>query len=278
MEIGESPLWDDATGELLWVDTMLGSIAEGPAGPRQRQVPLGRTIGGCDRTYRVRVNSLAAVRDGFGLVREDGSLDLLAEVESGQNDMRMNDGGCDPLGRFWAGSMELRAAHGRGSLYRLDEDLVVHRTLEGLGCSNGIGWSPDGRRMYYIDSPLQRVDVFDFDAGRGDASNRRPLCKIPAEDGIPDGLSVDREGFVWVALWGGGRVLRFAADGTLDLTVRLPVTTPTSCAFGGDDLDILYITTASIASDEADLAMGAGGVFRCRPGVQGAPVARFRGL
>jgi sugar lactone lactonase YvrE len=189
----------------------------------------------------------------------------------------MNDGACDRAGRFWAGTMALDERPGAGALYRLDRDGRVETMLRPVTISNGIDWTGDDRRMYFIDSPTQSVDLFDFDATTGAIANRRTFVRIPPDAGVPDGLTVDAGEGVWVALWGGGAVHRYTPDGALDCVVRLPVTHPTSCAFGGDDLRDLYITTAAIALDarERERQAHAGGLFRCRPGFVGREPNRF---
>jgi sugar lactone lactonase YvrE len=191
----------------------------------------------------------------------------------------MNDGKCDAAGRFWAGTMALDERGGAGALYRLDPDGHVETMIDGVTISNGLDWSDDGRLMYFIDTPTQSVDVFDFDLASGRIANRRSFARIDPVDGAPDGLTLDAEGFVWVALWGGSRVRRYAPDGALDSIVRVPATYVTSCAFGGADLGDLYITTARIKLSEADRASQplAGGLFRARPGVRGRPPHRFSG-
>jgi sugar lactone lactonase YvrE len=145
--------------------------------------------------------------------------------------------------------------------------------LTGVSLSNGLGWSPDNRFMYYVDTPTRRVDVFDFDVVSGELSNRRALLEVPAGRGVPDGLTVDADGCIWLALWGGGAILRFTPDGRVDSEVRLPVTRVTSCTFGGRTLDELYITTASIELSQSELANQpyAGAIFVCRPGIDGVP-------
>jgi len=223
---------------------------------------------------------MLAVRDGFGrLDFETGRVRLLAEVEADRPDQRMNDGRCDRRGRFWAGTMALDHRAGAGALYRLDPDLSVTRVLGGVTISNGIDWTDDGRRMYYVDTGAGSIDMFDVEPESGAIANRRTFARIAPADGAPDGLVLDADGCVWVALWGGGAVRRYACDGSIERTIRLPVTYPTACAFGGPDLGDLYITTAAIGLSEAGRAREpqAGGVFRCRPGPRGRPPHRFRG-
>jgi sugar lactone lactonase YvrE len=190
----------------------------------------------------------------------------------------MNDGKCDPSGAFLAGTMHRDEVAGAGALYRLSPDGSVDRLISGVTISNGLGWSPSGDRMYYVDSPTQAVDVVDYDAF-GPLGGRRRFAEIAPADGMPDGLAVDAEGGVWVALWGGSQVRRFTADGMLDDIVELPVSQVTSCAFGGEDWGELYITSASWEYDEARFQDEplAGAVFAARPGVSGMPTSRFAG-
>jgi sugar lactone lactonase YvrE len=223
---------------------------------------------------------LLALRDGFGRLDLDtGALRMVAAVESDRPDHRMNDGCCDGAGRFWAGTMAIDERPCAGSLYRLDPDGSVHTMLRGVTISNGIDWSADHRRMYYVESGTGRVDVFDFDRSLGEIENRRSFVCIPPECGVPDGLTIDSEEFVWVALWGGGAVHRYAPDGSLDAIVRLPVTHPTSCAFGGKDMQDLYITSATVALSAAERSAQplAGALFCCRPGAVGRMSHLFGG-
>jgi sugar lactone lactonase YvrE len=168
---------------------------------------------------------------------------------------------------------------GHGALYRLDEDGSVVRVLSDVSISNGIDWSPDDRHMYYADTPTGRVDCFEFDAARGTLRNRRPFVTIPSDAGWPDGLTVDESGHVWVALWQGGAVHRYAPDGSLERVVRFPVTLTTKAMFGGPDRRDLYVTSAWIDLDEDERARQpmAGGLFRVRADVAGQQPRRFAG-
>jgi sugar lactone lactonase YvrE len=166
-----------------------------------------------------------------------------------------------------------------GSLYRLDHDGRVARMVTGVTVSNGIGWSPDGTLMYYVDTLTGRIDVFDFDEAWGTITNRRTFVTVSHRAGHPDGLVVDVDGGVWLALWAGGAIHRYTPDGKMDLAIPLPVTHPTKCAFGGPDGRDLYITSAWIELTDAERAKQplAGGVFVCRPGVEGQPTRVFAG-
>jgi sugar lactone lactonase YvrE len=277
-DIGEGPVWWPEQGLLLWVDITRGHVhVLDPATSGRRRVEVGQPVGA---VVPRRSGGLAlAVQEGFALADAISGPARLAVPVGGDPSLRMNDGKCDPQGRFWAGTMAYDEREGAGTLYRLDPDLRVGTMLDGLTVSNGMGWSLDGRTMYFIDTPTQRVDAFDFDPGQGAIANRRPLVEVPPEAGLPDGMTVDAEGFLWVALWGGWAVRRYAPDGTLDRVVRLPVSQVSSCTFGGPDLDELYVTSA--ASDLAPAALRhephAGGLFRHRPGVRGLPVVPFAG-
>jgi sugar lactone lactonase YvrE len=223
---------------------------------------------------------VVATPEGFArLDVESGRLTPIATVETNIPGNRMNDGACDPAGRFWAGTMAIDERPGAGSLYRLDPDGRVTPMVSGVTISNGLAWSADARRMFYVDSPTQRIDVFDFDLDTGAIENRRPFASIPVEDGIPDGLTIDVDDGIWVALWGGGRLHRYTRDGVLDRVVRLPVTYPTRCAFGGPGLDELFVTSAWMAmtQDERAAQPHAGGIYRLRPGIRGRRATPFGG-
>ena len=223
---------------------------------------------------------MLAVHDGFARMDlSTGRVQMVAAVEADRPDQRMNDGKCDPAGRFWAGTMAIDERGGAGSLYRLDPDGRVHTMLGHVSISNGLDWSDDGRTMYFIDSPTQSVDLFDFDLPTGAIANRRSLVRVGGVHGMPDGLTLDVDGCVWVTLWGGGEVRRYARNGSLAASVRLPTAYPTSCIFGGPDLRDLYITTATIKLSYEDRAgqPSAGGLFRARPGPAGRAPNRFKG-
>jgi sugar lactone lactonase YvrE len=276
--VGEGPVWDDASGTLVWVDIMGSAVHRyDPTRDQDKAVDVGQPVGAAV-LRRSGKGLILAVRDGFGVLDEgSGNVELVAPVEADVPTRRMNDGKCDPAGRFWAGTMGFEPTPGTGALYRLDPDLQVTRVLGGITLSNGLDWTRDGRQMYYIDSMTQGVDVFDFDLKEGRLGQRQRLITIASEDGLPDGMTVDAEGALWVALHGSGTIRRYLPDGQVDLVVRVPPTMVTCCAFGGPDLTDLYITTMHLGlSDEGRRAQPlAGALFRCRPGVRGLPPNRF---
>jgi sugar lactone lactonase YvrE len=278
-ELGEGPVWDSELGRLIWVDITGERVHRfDPLTGDDETTAVGQPVGAA--SPRIPDGLVLAVRDGFVFLDlERARLQLVAEVEAETPGNRMNDGKCDAAGRFWAGTMPFAGNRPSGALYRLDSDLSVSRMLDGVTISNGIAWSPDGRSMYYIDSPTYRVDVFDYDVDAGEIAKRRTLFELPADGGLPDGMTVDAEGLLWIAFWGVGAVRRYTPDGLLAAVVELPVSLVTSCAFGGPDLADLYITSASgpLSPEQAVDQPVAGGLFRARPGVSGLPHHRFRG-
>lgn len=268
----EGPVWSDQWGGLRWVDMLTGDILSlTPSGTVER-----RHVGTVAAALRPRRGggAVIGVERGFVLEDVDGSLNAVAEAWT-DPEIRMNDGGCDPDGRFYCGSMAYDLHAGGGALYRFDPDRSVHRVFEDVTISNGIEWSPDGSRAYYNDTATSQVDVFDYDSETG-LTNRRPFAKVSPDDGRPDGLTVDAEGGVWVALNRGGSVRRYSAAGDLDDVIELPTKSVTACTFGGVNLDELFITTS-----QENLKIGedpvAGSVFRAQPGVIGLPAREFWG-
>jgi sugar lactone lactonase YvrE len=186
----------------------------------------------------------------------------------------MNEGDCDPDGRFYCGSMAYDETPGGGSLYRLDPSGTATVILTGVSISNGLTWSPDGGTAYYVDTSTHRIDAFDYDPDAG-LTNRRPVVHIAESDGAPDGLTIDTDGNLWVALWGGSAVRRYTPDGVLTEHLPLPVTNVTACTFGGPNLDDLYITT-SRQQVPPGTQPEAGALFRAHPGARGLPTRSYR--
>jgi sugar lactone lactonase YvrE len=272
--LGEGPRWDAAARRLLWVDIEAGALhLFDPARDEDRAILLGKRVGAVAPMTSGGV--LVALADRLAVVDlGDESVRTLVEIPH-EVDRRLNDGACDPAGRFWVGSMALDESPGAGALYRYSRDAGLERVLEGVTLSNGIGWSPEGATMYYVDSPTHRIDVFDFDVETGEISGRRPWVEIEPDDGTPDGLAVDDEGGVWLALWGGGAVRRYSPGGELDRVLRVPTDNVTACCFGGDEGRLLYVTTASVGLDARQPL--AGSVFATEVDVPGPPAQPFAG-
>jgi len=276
-DLGEGPSWDVAEGCLIWVDIPPGVVHRfEPRSGDDERFEIGQPVGAAVPASDGRI--LVAVSNGFSFGRNrEAMLERIADVEADLSETMMNDGKCDPSGRMWAGTKDAVGMRPVGSLYRLGSDRAPKRMVTGVAISNGLGWSLDGRTMYYIDSPTHRVDAFTFDPDSGDLSDRRPLVEFPEAFGLPDGMTVDEEGFLWVAFYGGSAVRRIDPEGAVRSVVELPVSQVTSCAFGGADLSELFITSAR--SDLSDAALAdqphAGGVFRLAPGVHGLPQRPF---
>jgi sugar lactone lactonase YvrE len=272
---GEGPCWFNRRGEVLWVDMLAGRVlATSLATAITQVIEIPGPVAAVVRP-RVAGGLVVVTETGVLLLDEYESPSPLCEILS-EPGMRMNDGGCDPQGLLWCGSLAYDEREGAGSLYRVDADGGVTTALTGVSISNGIGWSPDGATAFYVDTPTGRIDAFSFDGASGELSERRPFAEIEPGLGQPDGIAVDAEGGVWVALWEGGAVRRYASDGALDAVVPLPCGLVTACAFGGTELDDLFITTSREGLPPgADPAGGA--LFRCRPGVRGLPVLEFAG-
>ncbi|MHC9046904.1 SMP-30/gluconolactonase/LRE family protein [Microbacterium saperdae] len=268
----EAPVWSTAWGGLRWVD--------GDAGDLLTLRADGVTRQHIDDEYlafvRPRANGGVVAVGARTLYLADAVDEEFRAVSTLLDDprVRMNDGCCDPRGRLLAGSMAYDATADAGIVLRLDTDLAVTTVLPRTTISNGIGFSPDGQRAYYVDTLSHRIDV--FDVAEGELRGRRVFVRIPDEQGLPDGLTVAADGSVWVALWGGSAVHGYDSSGALVATVALPVPQVSACTFGDDDLGTLYITT-SAQGLPADHGTPAGSVFSVRPGVHGIPVTPFAG-
>jgi sugar lactone lactonase YvrE len=276
--LGEGPHWDERTGELLWVDITRGRIhAWSPPDGRVRTQPLDGEVSAVIPRADEPGHVLAAGHRI--LLRDDDTETVLAVVEQDLPDNRFNDCKCDPQGRLWAGTMSKTRAPGTAALYRLVPGRELERVIDGTTISNGLAWSPSGDTMYFIDSTTQRVDAFDFDATTGDIDGRRALIDIDPNDGLPDGMTVDADGGIWICLFGGAALRRYTPDGRLDASIPLPTTNPTSPCFGGPDLQALYVTTArhGLTPDQLARERLAGALLALTPGVQGLPGNRFAG-
>jgi sugar lactone lactonase YvrE len=291
---GEGPVWNADSGRLLWVDIDEGRVFE--ATPS-----AGKT-----EDWQIRSHDLGAPvsailpraeRRGFAVTKRDSCVYLTGDGEqvtfasiAEPADNRINDAKCDPRGRLWFGTLSLRLERGRGSLYRLEAGGEPQCVLDGVSMSNGMDWSPAGDLFYYADTLTNSIDVFDYDLETGTLQRRRRFVDFPGE--YPDGLCVDAEGYVWVALSFSGAIRRYDPSGHQAAEIRMPVTRVTSCAFGGSDLCTLFVTTAAekltqeiasfvgLSADETDhinAEEAAGSVFACRLPVEGKPSTPFAG-
>jgi len=276
----ESPVWSAAEGALYWVDTTPGTIYRLDVASGERASwPTPARLGAIG--LRGANGLIVAIKSGIGFLdTATGRFDPVVDPEASEPDTRINDAKVDRAGRLWFGSLEDAATAPRGKLYRIDPDLTVSVHDRGYTIPNGFAWSPDGRRMYVTDTAIRTIWLYDYDPESGRPSNRRPFVRDPAWGGRPDGTTVDAAGNVWTA-WGGGggRLVRFAPDGSVDTTVALPTTHVTNMTLGGADMRTLYITTASRGLTEEQLAVQpfAGGILCARTDVPGIPEPNFGG-
>jgi len=285
--LGEGPVWDPIEQRLYWLDGLSGEIWRCSADGSEVQTwTLPATIG--SMALRERGGAVVALETGLHLFDFDsGALEPIAHPEEGKEGVRLNDGKVDSRGRFIVGSLDMETIAGppasgqaRGSLYRLDTDLRLHRLESGIGCSNNPSWSPDNRTFYFSDSFIDTIYAYDWDEATGTPGNRRVFARSEPRV-TPDGGTVDAEGFLWLATNGAftgiGELRRFAPDGTLDRAVVMPTATPTSLMFGGPDLDILYVTTMNLPT-EVPASPCDGNLLAVHGlGIRGLPERRFRG-
>ncbi len=288
--LGECPVWCPREKALYWIDTEeVGLHRFDPATGEDRTWPLAEHIGSF--ALREQGGVVAAMDSGFRFIDlESGAVESITDPEADIPGNTFNDGKCDRRGRFWAGTAcvdYINPPPGpTGALYRLDPDLTCHRMDDGVYESNTLAWSMDDRIMYFGDSTAGLIWAYDFDLAAGTVANRRVFAKTaecgpPVPPGTPsaDGSTIDAEGFLWSCFWDGWKVVRYAPDGTVDRVVEVPVQRPTSAMFGGDDLDVLYVTSVRAGLGEADLTAQplAGGLFAIDAGVKGVPEPRFAG-
>jgi sugar lactone lactonase YvrE len=275
--LGEVPIWSARERALYWIDAFRPAL--------RRFVPA--TGGITSWTPPVKLGSFAlraaggvllATRAGLGLYDlETGSFELVHDPEADQPTNWLNDGRCDRRGRFWVGSMDKMIEAPRARLHRFDPDRACHVMADGIWLTNTVAFSPDDRVLYVGDSHVKTIFRYDFDLAAGTIANRRPFATV--DRGIPDGSCVDADGCLWNAQFDAGQVVRYTPDGRVDRTIALPVTRPTSCTFGGDDLATLYVTTARFRLSDAEQAAQphAGGLLALDVGVRGLPEALFAG-
>lgn len=278
--LGEGPVWDGQQQGIFWVDILNGLIhCYHPLIEAYRRWSVPGMVGAISLCQDGRL--IAALQTGFAFVDlETGVVEPIVDPESHLPDNRFNDGKCDPAGRFWAGTISLSGKTGAGNLYVLDSDLQFTRKLSGVSISNGLAWTPDARTMYYIDTPTQAVAAFDYDPATAEIANLRIVIEIPEKEGFPDGMTIDTDGKLWIAHWDGWQVARWdPLSGEKLSSIRLPAARITSCIFGGEKLQDLYITTAREGLSAKQLAEQplAGSLFvinNC--GYQGHPAHRFK--
>ena len=275
-QLGEGPLWHIEQEALYWVDIERKAFYRYLPGIDQLEsYPVGQEIG-C-LAFRSRGGLIMALDSGIAFWDWDTKQpELITNPEEGRSGARFNDGRVDSQGRFWAGTL---GEDDQSKLYRLDPDGSLKIMQGGVRISNGIGWSPDQQTMYYTDSPLRLIYAYDFDKSSGQIENRREFIEVPADQGVPDGLTVDEEGFIWSAHWDGWRISRYDPQGALERYISLPVQRPTSCAFGGKDLDLLFITSAwtGLTAAEREQQPLAGDLFVFESEVRGQAEGAFVG-
>ncbi|MBI1777631.1 MAG: SMP-30/gluconolactonase/LRE family protein [Proteobacteria bacterium] len=274
--LGEGPVWCPIEQALYWVDIRKPAVYRyRPEGVRLTAWPMPSEVGSL--ALRQDGGILVALADRLAFFEPStGSLETVANLPPG---LRCNDGKCDRGGRFWVGTMHDDERLPVGALYRLDGDRTLRVVAAGLTIPNALAWSPDDRVMYHADSFQQTIYAYAFDAASGSLGQRRIFAKLPQMGVGPDGATVDAEGFLWNAEYGGGRLVRYAPDGRIERTVKLPVSQPTSCAFGGKDLDVLYVTSSRqrMRAEQVAKEPMAGGLFALDVGVKGLPEPRFAG-
>ena len=282
-EHAEGPCWDARTGQLLWVDQYAGRVHVGDYDATAtrlvtvRTYELGSPVGAVVPSRAFGGGWLTAVAHGFAHLAVDGTVTMLGQPEDGAPQrMRMNDGKCDDAGRFWAGSMAFDKVPGAGSLYRLELDLTVTTVLTGATISNGLAWTDAGDTMYYIDTPTRRVDRLRVSAA-GELADRRPAVELPQGVGEPDGMCIDADGALWVALWGGSAVHRYSPDGALLAIVEVDAPQVSSCCLGGANGTTLFITTSQEGMDARQRAAHpeSGKLFCVDVDTPGRPAAVF---
>lgn len=300
-ELGEGPIWDGSSQTLLWVDILVGHVHRfWPDGG----IDVAREVGSAVTAVGLREAGglILALQDGVALVgegdvgaglsRPDGATGYAMHLSGERlpferlpapvieaDRVRFNDAAMDPEGCFLAGTMDWREEQPLGSLYQVAVDGAVRELLTGVTVSNGIDISEDGRTLYYVDSAAGGVTAFQRNPETGDLRHPQRLVEVPTADGVPDGLTLDAEGCLWVAVWGAGQVRRFSPEGILIGAVEVPAQQVSSVAFGGSDLAQLFITTARVGLDQVELAGSprAGDVFWCDSGTTGRPAPRFQG-
>lgn len=280
-ELGEGPFWDHIHGELWWVDILRGTIHQyAPDSGLQHIFQIGQLVSSV--VLRENGGCIVTLKDGFAYFHpETELLEPIVQPETELLSNRFNDGKCDPEGRFWAGTMHLDGEKTTGSVYMLDtkHNLSIH--IRHVICANGLAWDTERSKFYFVDTLSRKITAYDYDAATGKISNENIIITIPSHEGLPDGMTIDREGMLWIALWGGWCIARYnPLTGECLDRIQLPVSNVTSCTFGGANMGDIYITTAKtgLTSKELQEQPLAGSVFVCtNTGHSGWPSVYFKG-
>jgi len=278
-QLGEGAFWNHQTQEFFWIDIEGKQLhIFNPQTKENRSFSTPSRIGTVVPVDQEE--ALVALEDGMYLMNTlTGTSELFSAVEADLPENRFNDGKCDPAGRLWVGSMHLQQLANKANLYKIDGDGTATRMLDSITISNGIVWTKDEQTMYYIDTPTSQIRAFDYDKKEGTISNGRVVVEVPLDLGYPDGMAIDEEDMLWVGMWNGNAVARFnPKTGALMTKVEVPAHNITACAFGGPNLDILYITTASIDMTDIEKIKypNAGAIFMAKPGVKGVASPFFK--
>jgi sugar lactone lactonase YvrE len=252
--LGEGPLWDNREKRIFWVDILSKEIHYFYPNSNEHKVFNSGQMPGAV-TIRKSGGLIAALKGGFATVDlNNGTLNYISIVETHLPENRFNDGKCDPAGRFWAGTMSTLDTPHAGALYMLEKNFSVVTKITGVSCSNGLAWNPDQKTLYFIDTPTRNIVAYDYDLATGNIADGRIVIEIPETEGYPDGMTIDTDGMLWIALWGGWKVIRYNPYTGKQLhRIHLPVSRVSSCAFGGDTMEDLYITSARAGLTENDL-------------------------
>jgi sugar lactone lactonase YvrE len=277
--LGEAPFWCQKEGVLYWLDIIGKNIFRFDPKSGDRDIFPQKYEFGCI-IKRSKGGFIGGTNKGIVLVKDDlKTTEIIADPEAHLNNNRFNDGKCDRFGRFWAGTTDIDEIDPTGSLYCVGEQLKANQHFSKVIVANGLGWSPDNRTMYFTDSGLQTIHAFDYDIEKSSIVNRRDFVVVDPSEGIPDGLTVDAEGYIWSAHWNGSRITRYDPNGKVNRVINMPVPNVTSLAFGGQKLDQLYVTTArlGLTEDQIKAAPLSGNLFVLDTGYQGLPETDFCG-
>ena len=276
--LGEGAFWNHKTKELYWVDIEDKKFnIYSPSSVTNRSISMPSLIGTVV-PYK-ESEAVVALLDGIYKVNlQTEELSILSDVESNMPENRFNDGKCDPNGNLWVGSMHFGQSRPNASVYKINEEGETVKMIDSVTISNGIVWTKDAKTMYYIDTPTGNIMAYDYDGKSSSISNGRIAVEVSEEHGFPDGMAIDENDMLWVGMWNGNSVAHFdPKSGKLVSKVLVPAHNVTSCAFGGDNFDILYITTSSLdmTAEEQQASPMAGSIFKAKPGVKGVKSCFF---